>query len=82
MESSAIPEKQFIADCETQRLEFEKREKTGTNQFLYIRALRTVLGREAQALWQILMKKAPPLPAGHPDGEQRVDEIGLRKESK
>ena len=76
-----IPQNKFITDCETQWIEFEKRERLGANQLLYIRALSTVLGGEAQAVWRKFMERDMSLPASHVDIDH-AKEIDLRKEWK
>lgn len=75
------PQNKFITDCETQWIEFEKRERMGANQLLYIQALSTDLGGEAQAVWRYFMERDMPLPASHVDID-RAMEIDSRNEWK
>lgn len=63
-----------------QWVEFEKREGMGTNQFLFIPALSTVLGEEVQAVRRKFMDRDLPLPAGHTDDAKKNTEIAPRKE--
>ena len=68
-------QKKFCTDCETQWYEFEDKARIGTTLLLFVRALSTVLGGEAQTVWRQFMERDQQLRAGHPEAAYRTQDI-------
>ena len=50
-------QKKVIDDCMTQWSAFQRRERMGTNQMMFVKELSTVMGGEAQAVWRRFVQR-------------------------
>ena len=61
-------QQKFIDECHTQWSAYQRWERQGTNQMLFVKQLSTVMGGEAQVVWRRFVKWDEEIEEGEPQG--------------